>query len=218
MKKENAKKSGRIKKSAARSDESKVELRERILEVSRELVIQEGFSNLSIRKLGDRIGYAPGTIYLYFKNRDELVREICVRGLADLAERMLPAMEIPDARRRLAALLNAYADFALENPQTYRLSFMENPAFTHEMLRRAPLETEDGAGRKAFNRVVETLQELKREQRLDRADDEHLLAEILWTAVHGIVSLKLIYPAFPINSVETLINKLIEKCLGSTSQ
>lgn len=205
-------------KTVARSDADKADLRELILNEARKLVLDESFANLSIRKLAERIGYAPGTIYLYFKDRDELVREICVRGLAELSENLLSATVAADPRARLAALLRAYADFAMKNPETYRLSFMENPAFTEEMMRAAPLETESGAGRRAFAQVVETIRELRRDRRIDPTEDENLLAETLWTAVHGIVSLKMIYPAFPVNSVEALVNKLLETFLGKTDQ
>ncbi len=34
-------------------------------------------------------------------------------------------------------------------------------------------------------------------------------AEVLWAGIHGVISLKLIYPAFPTNSTETLVNKMI---------
>lgn len=204
-------------KTVARKSSDKAELRELILVCAREMVLQNGFANLSIRKLADKIGYAPGTIYLYFKNRDDLVREICLRGLAQLSEKMQSATDAINAQARLTALLRAYADFAMENSDTYRLSFMENPAFTHEMMRAAPLETEDGAGRRAFAQIVGTLQELKQNCQLAAGEDENLLAEMLWVAVHGIVSLKLIYPAFPTNSVETLIDKIIETMLTKTN-
>ncbi len=205
-------------KTAARNDFDKAELRELILTEARSLALVEGFSNLSIRKLAERIGYAPGTIYLYFKDRDDLVREICVRGFGELSENLQSAASATDARTKLAALIHAYADFAMKNPETYRLSFMENPAFAAEMMRAAPLETEGGAGRRAFAQVVGTIQELKRDRQIDNAEDENLLAEMLWTAVHGIVSLKMIYPSFPVNSVETLVNKLLETFLGKANQ
>ena len=90
-----------------------------ILETARELVLQKGFAELSIRKLAEEIGYAPGTIYLYFKNRDEIVREICVRGFAALAVEMKSAADVVEPQERLAALLRAYAGFAVNNPETY---------------------------------------------------------------------------------------------------
>lgn len=62
------------------------------------------------------------------------------------------------------------------------------------------------------------LRELKNESKIDLEENEHLLAELLWTAVHGIVSLKLIYPAFPVNPIEGLIDKLIETILAKAAK
>lgn len=197
----------------ARKDEQKAELREMILDKARELVLQKGFAELSIRKLADAIGYVPGTIYLYFKNRDEIIREICLGGLAALSEGLKPAVGVADPRKRLAAVLRAYADFAVNNPETYRLSFMEDPRFTEEVLRAAPLEAEDGAGRRAFAEVVKAVGELKRGKGLATGEDETLIAEVLWAGVHGVVSLKLIYPAFPTNPTDTLVDKMIHTLL-----
>lgn len=201
-------------RSVARRDEQKAELREKIFAAARELVLRKGFAELSIRKLADEIGYAPGTIYLYFKNRDEIVREICVRGFAELFEQMKSAEHVADTQGRLAALLRAYADFAISHPETYRLSFMEDPKFTEEMFRSAPLEREDGAGRQAFFAIVKAVRDLKACRKLARSEDENLLAEVLWAGVHGVVSLKLIYPAFPTNSTELLVNKMIDTLLN----
>lgn len=200
-------------RSVARRDNQKAELREMILATARELVMQKGFAELSIRKLADAIGYAPGTIYLYFKDRDELVREICVGGFAALSEEMKVVAGAADPLKRLVALMHAYADFAVKNPETYRLSFMEDPKFTEEMFRTAPLEGKGGAGRQAFAAVVKAVGDLKRSGKLGRKEDENLLAEVLWAGVHGVVSLKLIYPAFPTNSTEALVNKMIHTLL-----
>jgi AcrR family transcriptional regulator len=201
-------------KTAARNDEAKANLRELIFTEARSMVLAEGFASLSIRKLAERIGYAPGTIYLYFRDRDDLVREICIRGLGELSQKIQSVADVADAQTRLTALLCAYTAFAIENPETYRLSFMENPAFTQEAMRGAALESEGGAGNRAFAQIVKTLQELKGERKINRSENEQLLAELLWTAVHGIVSLKLVYPAFPFNPIEDLIDKLVETIIA----
>ena len=109
----------------ARHDKDKAELRERILATARELVLRKGFAERSIRKLAYAIGYAPGTIYLYCKNRYEIVREICLRGFAELFEQMKSAADVVAQRERLAALLRDYANFGINKPETLRLSFME---------------------------------------------------------------------------------------------
>ena len=54
----------------------------------------------------------------------------------------------------------------------------------------------------AYAAIVKALRDLKRSGRLACGEDETLLAEVLWTGVHGAVSLKLIYPAFPKGHIE----------------
>lgn len=201
-------------RSVVRRNEQKAELREKIFAAARELVLRKGFAEFSIRKLANEIGYAPGTIYLYFENRDEIVREICVRGFAELFEQMKSAADVADPQGRLAALLRAYADFAVDHPETYRLSFMEDPKFTQEMFRSAPVEREGGRGWQAFSAIVKAVRDLKASRRLARSEDENLLAELLWAGVHGVLSLKLIYPAFPTNSTELLVDKMINTLLN----
>ncbi len=196
-------------KTVARSDADKSEVREKILAAARRIVLEEGYAALSIRKLAAAVGYAPGTIYLYFKDRDELAIEVCCDGFKDLYEEMKPAAAVADPEQRLAALLRAYVAFAVKNPDTYRLSFMEDPKFTAEMFRNKPLD-EVGAGWQSFALFVEALRDHKKNKKLSPQADEILLAEVLWTGVHGAISLKLIYPAFPTNTLETLIDEMIE--------
>lgn len=201
----------------ARNAHQKSEVRKVILAAAREIVLQKGFAALSLRKLAEAIGYAPGTIYLYFKNRDALTREICLQGFTELSGQMNAVVEIADPRERLTALLNAYANFALENPETYRLSFMEDPKFTEEIMRAAPLEGEGGAGRRAFTLLVEAVEALKQSRKIRAEEDETLLAELFWTGIHGVVSLKLTYPAFPATPTDVLIEKMIECLLAGLS-
>lgn len=197
-------------KTTARSPAQKADLREKILDAARLLVLRDGYAALSIRKLAAQVGYVPGTIYLYFKNRDEIVREVCREGFRDLYEEMKPAGEIPEPGKRLAALLKAYVAFAIKKPDAYRLSFMEDPKFTEEMFRAVPIDNPGDSGWLAFGLIVNAIEELKRNGRISSKADEILLAEVLWTGVHGAISLKLIYPAFPTNSLETLTDQMIE--------
>lgn len=202
------------KKIVARKTEQKIELREKILDAAREMVLKNGYGDLSIRKLAEKIDYAPGTIYLYFENRDAIVREICLRGFSELNAKMqIAAKEKSEPKKRIIALLESYADFAVSNPETYHLSFMEDPKFTEEMFRNAPLETENGAGRQALQTIIDEFQDLKKNGKISETEDENLLAEVFWTAIHGIVSSKLIYPAIPFNSVEKLVEKTIQTLL-----
>jgi TetR/AcrR family transcriptional regulator, tetracycline repressor protein len=62
---------------------------ERIVEAASELIAQEGFGGLSMRKLGDRLGCAAMSLYRYFATKEEL--------LSALADRLMAEVELPDS-------------------------------------------------------------------------------------------------------------------------
>src|SRR5262244_2221370 len=61
-------------------------LRQEILDAARELFVTEGYENVSMRKVAERIEYSPTTIYLYFKDKADLHDCICEETLGRLVE------------------------------------------------------------------------------------------------------------------------------------
>jgi len=57
---------------AERKEKQKLEIRKLILDASMKLFIDEGYDNVTIRKIADLIEYSPTTVYLYFKDKDEI--------------------------------------------------------------------------------------------------------------------------------------------------
>lgn len=49
---------------------------EDILRISRDLILKDGYSNVSIRKIASTCGVSTGTIYNYYKSKDEIL--VCV--------------------------------------------------------------------------------------------------------------------------------------------
>src|SRR5882724_7399258 len=100
-------------------------LRQEILDAASELFVKEGFENVSMRRIADRIEYSPTTIYLYFKDKAELLESICQETFSKLTERLTKILEQPgDPTDRLKRGLMAYIEFGLENPHHYRSTFM----------------------------------------------------------------------------------------------
>src|SRR2546430_17566244 len=56
-----------------RQDQEKQELRQAILTTAAELFLEQGYDHFSLRKVAERIGYSPTTIYLYFREKDDLL-------------------------------------------------------------------------------------------------------------------------------------------------
>jgi AcrR family transcriptional regulator len=58
---------------AERKEKQKTEIRKMILDASMKLFVEEGFENVTIRKIADLIEYSPTTVYLYFKDKNEIL-------------------------------------------------------------------------------------------------------------------------------------------------
>src|SRR5258708_26682913 len=63
-------------------------VREEILDAARTLFVKEGYEHVSIRKIAEKVEYAPGTIYLYFHDKAKILDRICEETFAKLAKKM----------------------------------------------------------------------------------------------------------------------------------
>ena len=100
-------------------------LRQKILREAIAILYREGVDRITMRALAEKLGYSPATIYLYFKNKEDLVRQIALHGFARLAETTRPALEMDDPVEAVSEGARRYIDFGLENPELYRLMFQE---------------------------------------------------------------------------------------------
>ena len=69
-----------------RKEKQKLEIRKMILEASMKLFVEEGFAHVSIRKIADLIEYSPTTVYLYFKDKDEIFFSLHEMGFLKMQE------------------------------------------------------------------------------------------------------------------------------------
>jgi AcrR family transcriptional regulator len=192
-----------------RRQREKENLRRRILDAARKIVVAEGIEGLTIRRVADAVEYAPGTLYLYFENRDAIARDLCLEIFQEMHNAIAPVAKIKDPQKRFRAFLRKYADFALGDPGMYRLAFMSSQKFSDALLREGLIEGEDGAGRKLFALLVKTIAEIR-----GKESDSFALAEMVWVAVHGLVSLKSACHIYPVTPVDSLVDKLASTLLA----
>jgi AcrR family transcriptional regulator len=204
--------------SSERKERQKAQLQQQILNAAREITLRDGFAALTMRKIADAIEYAPGTIYLYFENRDQIAIQLCRQGYQELLDCLQPTATIADSRDRLRAIASAYIDFGITNTATYRLIFMEDPKFTNAALAEVPIDSSDGAGMRSFQLLVTIFDDMKAEGRLSIDADSARLAEIFWTSLHGILSLKLTFPGFLTTPSEELVTTMTDTFLAGISQ
>jgi AcrR family transcriptional regulator len=161
-------------------------LQPKILRNARAMLLAEGYRGLSMRKLANGVGCTATSIYLYFKNKDELIHSLIDEGIGHLYDRLrTAAQQAKGAQERVDGLCRAYLDFGLENPEYYEIMFQLHP--TH--MTRYPAEKYRRA-RQNLQLFTEALA-----TRANRSDgpttEDHLRANTIWSNLHGAVSLLL---------------------------
>ncbi len=102
----------------------KEETRNNILKAAREIVKEEGWQGLSMRKIADKIEYTAPIIYEYFSNKEAILQELTCKGFIILTKDLEAAQrESEDAAEQLEAMWMAYWNFALKNKEMYQLMY-----------------------------------------------------------------------------------------------
>src|SRR5215475_12985657 len=104
----------------------KANIREEIIDAARDLFVKEGYEHVSIRKIAEKIEYAPGTIYLYFRDKAEILERLCDETFSKLMQRMQAIHK--DQSEPLESLrrgLRTYIQFGVDNPNHYIVTFVQ---------------------------------------------------------------------------------------------
>ncbi|HMD48050.1 MAG TPA: TetR/AcrR family transcriptional regulator [Bryobacteraceae bacterium] len=196
---------------AQRREREKAELREQILKAARAIVLKEGFEALSMRKIAQAIEYSPATIYLHFPSREEIARQLTREAFGELLAYLAPLASIKDPMGRVRAFGKAYVKFGLTKPESYRLCFMTSQDLSSEIFPTKNLDNpnSDEPGDRALQLVASTVRELVDAGRI-APTDPNLTAYLLWSNVHGIVSLQLNCPSMAPFSIDELTNASLD--------
>ena len=169
---------------AERKEKQKTEIRKRILDASMKLFVEEGFNNVSIRRIADIIEYSPTTIYLYFKDKDEIFFNLHEIGFQKMQEMNKNLDDIKNPLLRLHKMGENYVRFGMENPEYYDLMFIQ-PEPMHKLTEMGcEWENGDAALTRLRNTVVECM-----EKGYIAKTDPIVLSLSIWSTVHGLVSL-----------------------------
>jgi AcrR family transcriptional regulator len=167
-----------------RKERQKEELRGKILQAAKELFMQKGYEEISIRSIAEKIEYSPTTIYLYFKDKDDVFFSLHQEGFTLLNQYFKPLAHVTHPFERLKAISRAYITFAMENGEYYDLMFIINSPM--KAVKDDHSKWEEGD--KAFSFLVGTIKECI-DKGYFKGMDPEILAFTCWSMVHGIASL-----------------------------
>lgn len=158
-------------------------LRETILEKSRQILIKEGFGNLSMRKIASALDVSATALYSHFKGKDDLLVALIEESVEMLLGQLAHAAEREtDAISRLKQMALAYVQFGLKRPQEYEIMFVvrseEMPRYPKEKFRKV---------RSAYSMLADTIREGHLTGMIEEPEPE-LAAYSIWAQLHGVVS------------------------------
>ena len=191
-------------------------LRQEILDAASELFAKDGYENVSMRRVADKIEYSPTTIYLYFRDKAELLEQVCQETFARLSQVMVRILEQPgDPVERLKRGLVAYIKFGLENPHHYRATFMTPIPEGFDIEKHAKA---DSAGMQAFDFLRRGVGDCIAAGKFRSADLE-LVSQTLWAGIHGVTSLLITHcEGFPWVDTDKLIHSMVDTLVTGVSK
>jgi AcrR family transcriptional regulator len=128
-----------------RQDRERQAVRQAILDAARDLFVTEGYRNVSIRKIAERIEYSPAAIYSYFPSKDDIFFALAEEGFRRLDAKVRSVTSSANPLDEMRALWWAYYEFSKEHREFFELMFVDRSvpqiteqwaglAFVHQML------------------------------------------------------------------------------------
>lgn len=161
-------------------------LKNKILSAATEIMIKEGYPNLSIRKIARMIGYSPGSIYHYFRDKTEIVTCLVERGYHKILARMVAIpVNREEPEKTIIASFKAYIDLVMESPLEYQAVLFNEIEEVKSQV--AILSSGVSENRQTMRMLCEMIRIGVGQGRF-RAADIEMTAQIIWTATFGLVA------------------------------
>lgn len=193
-----------------RHERERVAVRDAILAAARELFVAEGYRNVSMRKIADRIEYSPAAIYGYFDSKDEIFFSLAEEGYRRLAERVGAVLAgIDDPLDALRRALWAFYLFGKENPEYFELMFLDRsvPSLAHDIERFEFFQHVTARGEAAIRSLIDR-------GVFRRGLDPAAALHVLWAALIGPASLALAERLGPGENPDALARDILESVLA----
>ncbi|MCU1658954.1 MAG: Transcriptional regulator, TetR family [Pseudonocardiales bacterium] len=180
------------------------ELREEILSAAQALVDAHGY-DIGMRDVAAATGVTTPAVYRHFESRNDLLYAVAARKLAAVARAMDQATAgIEDPAERIRRRGLAYLDYALNDPENYRLLYMGRPDEMPDWFEPTRLLGDTG-----LSTMVSDAAAAIAAGQFSDAYDPAVLACLLWMALHGVASLLIALPTFPYPPTPYLIDQMM---------
>jgi AcrR family transcriptional regulator len=162
-----------------------------ILDAAKRLFLTDGFERTTIRRIAAAVGVSSAALYLYFPDKDAILRAIAESTFEALLSRLQASqLQAGNDLDRFRTGLRAYIAFGLAHPDEYRLTFLAKMMASSGPGRpNGPCDDVPAADR-SFDILVTSIGRLT-QAGIFRSADPVLTAEAVWACIHGTTALLL---------------------------
>lgn len=193
---------------AERREAEKEALKKKIIDAASEILINEGYTNLSIRKIAAKIEYSPGIIYHYFKDKSEILSFIIKRGQTKISKIINETLiDENEPENTIINVLRNYIKFVLDEKETSRAVLMNNLDATNLNIKM--LYEGVSKDKKSMSAMCDCIQMGIDNGRFKKVDVE-LTAQIIWTSTYGLISRLIIENDIPKQQEKKLIERHLQ--------
>jgi AcrR family transcriptional regulator len=198
-----------------RHERERGKVREAILTAARDLFVSEGYKNVSMRKIAERIEYSPAAIYSYFASKDDIFFALAEEGFRLLAQVGTTATDgVADPLDRLRHGLLGFYEFAKAYPQYFEVMFLDRsvPSLGQDFQRFEFFQTVTARAEADVRACIERGQ-------FSKALDPAAALHVLWVGMVGAATITLGQRLAPGEDPDALAHDLLETLLaGFTTQ
>lgn len=178
--------------------------RESVVAAAREILIAEGLSAVSLRRVAASLGVTAPALYAHVADKRDLLQTIADSEFERLID-MFEAVHSDDPVECVRALSHAYIDYAKQNPALFQALFLLRPELMND-----PREGGASLAAKAFQSGAAPVYEAIDSGQF-RTADPMLAVMTMWAAVHGVATIILTGPtALDEAEEEALAESVIE--------
>ena len=158
------------------------DFRRRLCDVAERLFVERGVEGVTMRHIAERLECSAMTPYRYFRNKEDIFAAVRAAALDRFSDRLEAARRtFGSASRRGRAVGDAYLQFAIEEPDAYRLIFdLSQP----EESNYPDLAAANARSRKTMTDYIEDLVAAG-----VMTGEPKALGLIYWAGTHGLVNL-----------------------------
>jgi AcrR family transcriptional regulator len=161
-----------------------------ILAAARELMLDEGINGTSINKIAKHAELGVGTIYFYYRSKEELFVELQIEGLALLNDRIEQACSgQKDPAERMRCMATAYREFSKQDKNYFEVinSFLSAPDIILSADHKNRIDTH---GNQILGHVRGSLEEGMATGRFRDDLSVQKSAVAFWGMLHGLVQFR----------------------------